>query len=188
MEGFIKFKIRPWIRRLVTRTVAILPGAIILLIFGDKSATQLLVWSQVVLSIQLPFTIVPLIRITSHRSLKEHQNYLIVTILGWICCLLVIALNVWLLIDQILQNFEMLNIALWVLIGIFAVGWLVFTIIVVFVPISPKELEEIIPTEEVEGVNPENNINNDPNDDLDPQSQPQLLVEEEGNDEHNKVE
>lgn len=183
MEGFIKFKIKPWIRRVITRCAAILPGAIVLLIFGDKSATQLLVWSQVILSIQLPFTIIPLIRITSHKSLKEFQNRLILTILGWICCILVIVLNVWLLVDQIIQNFEILNIGLWILIGILSVIWFIFTIVIIFIPISPKEDHLILPSEESNG---DTHDEQERNGSMDHESQPQILIDEEENNAENQ--
>ena len=104
MEGFIQIKIPSWIRRFITRIIAIAPATIVLIIVGDSGATELLIWSQIILSIQLPFTMVPLIRITNHKHMGEFQNYKIITILGWFCVLIVGGLNVWLIVDIAIQN------------------------------------------------------------------------------------
>lgn len=77
MEGFIQWKIWPWLRRLLTRLVAIVPAVIVIVLTGDDG-TYLLVWSQVVLSIQLPFAMIPLLRITNHDSMGSFKNGLIV--------------------------------------------------------------------------------------------------------------
>jgi manganese transport protein len=104
MEGFIEIKLTPWIRRLITRSIAIIPATIVLIVVGDKGATQLLVWSQVILSIQLPFAMVPLIRITSHSHMGIFKNNILIKIMGWICVFLVGGLNIWLIIDIFIEN------------------------------------------------------------------------------------
>jgi len=68
MEGFLNLKIAPWLRRLVTRAIAIVPAAAVTIWYGDKGAGQLLIFSQVVLGLQLPFAIVPLVAITASRT------------------------------------------------------------------------------------------------------------------------
>lgn len=68
MEGFLNIKLAPWLRRLITRTIAIIPAVIVTLWYGDSGTAKLLIVSQVVLSLQLPFAVVPLVLITSNRS------------------------------------------------------------------------------------------------------------------------
>src|ERR1700687_1546208 len=68
MEGFLEIRLRPWIRRLITRSLAILPAILVIAIAGESKVTALLVFSQVVLSFQLPFAVIPLIQLTSSRS------------------------------------------------------------------------------------------------------------------------
>ena len=68
MEGFLNFRMRAWLRRLITRTLAIMPAAFTIWFAGEKSTYQLLILSQVILSMQLPFAIIPLIHFTSDRQ------------------------------------------------------------------------------------------------------------------------
>jgi manganese transport protein len=68
MEGFLNFRMRPWLRRLVTRTLAIVPAAFTIYFAGDQSTFGLLILSQVILSMQLPFAVIPLIHFTSDRA------------------------------------------------------------------------------------------------------------------------
>ena len=72
MEGFMHWRIKPWVRRLITRTLAILPAVFIIGLRGDSSVTDLLTLSQVVLALQLPFAMFPLLHFTSSR--KTHGN------------------------------------------------------------------------------------------------------------------
>ena len=67
MEGFLNFRMRPWLRRLITRSIAIIPAALTIYISGDKATLRLLLLSQVILSMQLPFAVIPLIHFTSDR-------------------------------------------------------------------------------------------------------------------------
>jgi len=67
MEGFLNLRITPWLRRLVTRMIAIAPAVVVTLAFGEKATGQLLILSQVVLSLQLPFAVVPLVMFTANR-------------------------------------------------------------------------------------------------------------------------
>ena len=68
MEGFIKLRLKPWQRRLITRGFAILPATAVILVYGSEGTGQLLILSQVVLSFQLPFAIVPLVMFTASRA------------------------------------------------------------------------------------------------------------------------
>ncbi len=68
MEGFLNFRMRPWLRRLVTRMVAIVPAALTIYVWGQQGTFRLLILSQVILSMQLPFAVIPLIHFTSDRK------------------------------------------------------------------------------------------------------------------------
>jgi manganese transport protein len=100
MEGFRDIRLPPWMRRLVTRAIAIVPAAIVTVWYGEKGTAQLLILSQVVLSFQLPFAVVPLVMFTADR---RKMNELIaprwVTALAVVVAAIIIALNVKLLID-----------------------------------------------------------------------------------------
>jgi manganese transport protein len=99
MEGFINFKIAPWIRRLITRLMAIIPAVVFIAIFGNKGVTELLILSQVVLSIQLSFAIFPLIMFTSDRTIMgEFVNGKIIKIVSWAIAILIATLNIWLIL------------------------------------------------------------------------------------------
>jgi manganese transport protein len=68
MEGFLQLRLKPWIRRLITRAIAILPAILVIGIAGEHKLTSLLILSQVVLSFQLPFAVIPLVQFTSERG------------------------------------------------------------------------------------------------------------------------
>ncbi len=98
MEGFLKIRIKPWVRRLITRSIAIVPALIVVSATGGKDTVQLLIVSQVVLSMQLPFAIFPLMAITSNRTrMGEFANPVWVQVIGYSICTLISALNIYLL-------------------------------------------------------------------------------------------
>jgi manganese transport protein len=100
MEGFLNIRLRPWLRRLITRLIAIVPAIICLAIFGDSATDKLLVLSQVVLSMQLPFAVVPLVLFTSERAkMGEFTNKRWINWLAWTTAAIIIVLNVKLLAD-----------------------------------------------------------------------------------------
>src|SRR5437868_4743103 len=101
MEGFLNFRITPWLRRLITRLIAIVPAVFVIGIFGESKTTQLLVASQVVLSMQLGFAVWPLIRFTNEKAkMGEFANRLWLKILGWTTAAIIIVLNLKLLFDM----------------------------------------------------------------------------------------
>lgn len=105
MEGFIHLKIPMWLRRMLTRVIAVLPVIICLLIFGDseQAIESLLIYTQVFLSIALPISIIPLTLYTSDKTLMD--EFVIkpwMKILAWICSVLLIILNFWLIISTLL--------------------------------------------------------------------------------------
>ena len=106
MEGFLNIRLRPWLRRLITRLIAIIPAVIITALYGEKGTTDLLVLSQVVLSLQLSFAVIPLVIFTSdRRKMGEFVNPAWLKILAWTVALIIAALNAKLLFDQCRQWF-----------------------------------------------------------------------------------
>lgn len=102
MEGFLRIRVKPWLRRVITRSLAIVPALIVISATGGKDTVQLLVISQVVLSMQLPFAIYPLLMVTSSRSkMGEFVNPMWVKVVGFLVCTLIAGLNVYLLWDTI---------------------------------------------------------------------------------------
>jgi manganese transport protein len=96
MEGFMHWRIRPWVRRLITRSVAITPAIVIIGLRGESSITGLLVLSQVVLALQLPFAMFPLLHFTSSRKrMGQFRNGWFLLIAGWSTCLLISALIIY---------------------------------------------------------------------------------------------
>lgn len=103
MEGFLNLRLKPWLRRLITRLIAIIPAVLVISIFGESKTTDLLVASQVALSMQLGFAVWPLVRFTGERAkMGEFANRLWLKILGWTTAGIIISLNVKLLLDTFL--------------------------------------------------------------------------------------
>ena len=101
MEGFLHWRIRPWLRRMLSRGLAIIPAVAFIAARGDGAVDSLLVLSQVVLSLQLSFAVVPLVSFTSdRRRMGEFTNSKIVVVLAWACAALIAALNVTLVVQQ----------------------------------------------------------------------------------------
>lgn len=104
MEGFLELRIRPWLRRLITRMIAIVPAAIVAILYGESGTAKLLVFSQVVLSLQLSFAVFPLVRFTSDREkMGEFVNSTMLKAAAYVIASLIAALNVWLLVQTITE-------------------------------------------------------------------------------------
>ena len=102
MEGFLNFRLRPWLRRLLTRLIAIVPALIVIILFGEGSTTNLLIFSQVILSLQLSFAVIPLVMFTSNRRLMgEFVNPFWLKAVAWLVASIIVALNGWLLLQTI---------------------------------------------------------------------------------------
>jgi manganese transport protein len=100
MEGFLNIRLPPWLRRLVTRAIAIVPAAFVTIFYGDSGTAQLLILSQVILSLQLPFAVVPLVLFTgSKKRMGEYRAPRWLTAAAAIIAAIIISLNVKLLID-----------------------------------------------------------------------------------------
>jgi len=106
MEGFVHIRIAPWFRRIITRMFAIIPAIIVIAIAGDGATTRLLLISQVVLSMQLSFAVVPLVQFTGNASIMgEFVNAAWVRVMGWGMAAVIAGLNLWLLIVQFRTGF-----------------------------------------------------------------------------------
>lgn len=105
MEGFLDIKLKPWIRRLITRLLAIVPAFVIAIIYGEKATTDLLVLSQVVLSMQLSFAVVPLVIFTNNKlKMGVFANKTSLKIITWIISIIIIVLNLYLLYQTFTEN------------------------------------------------------------------------------------
>ncbi|HEY1648411.1 MAG TPA: Nramp family divalent metal transporter [Terracidiphilus sp.] len=103
MEGFIHIKLAPWLRRLVTRSLAIIPTILVVAITGERGTEKLLILSQVILSLQLSFAVVPLVRFTGDRArMGQFANGRWLQALAWFTAAVIAALNAWLLIETAL--------------------------------------------------------------------------------------
>ncbi len=108
MEGFLDIRLRPWLRRLITRSIAIVPAVVVTAFYGVSGTAQLLVLSQVVLSMQLSFAVFPLVMFTSDKlKMGEFVNPLWRKILGYAVAVAIAALNIWLL-AQIFREWFMI--------------------------------------------------------------------------------
>jgi manganese transport protein len=98
MEGFLNIRLRPWLRRLITRGIAIVPAIIVAIMYGEHGTAKLLVLSQVILSLQLSFAVFPLVMFTSDKAkMGEFANAMWVKILAYTVAFIIASLNAWLL-------------------------------------------------------------------------------------------
>lgn len=107
MEGFLNIKLRPWLRRLITRLIAIIPAFIITYIYGEKGTISLLILSQVILSMQLSFAVVPLVQFTSDKKkMGVFVNKMWMKVTAWVISLIIIILNGYLLFQTFVEWFS----------------------------------------------------------------------------------
>jgi manganese transport protein len=100
MEGFIHLKVSPWLRRLITRSLAIIPTIIVVAVNGEQGTEKLLILSQVILSLQLSFAVVPLVLFTgSRKKMGEFVNGRVLQVVAWSTAVVIAGLNAWLLIQ-----------------------------------------------------------------------------------------
>jgi manganese transport protein len=94
MECFLDSRLKPWLRRLITRSIAIIPAALVIGIAGENKVTSLLILSQVILSFQLPFAVIPLIQFTSsRRKMGEFVNSRLTVVIAWIVAAAILFFN-----------------------------------------------------------------------------------------------
>jgi manganese transport protein len=98
MEGFLQIRITPWVRRLITRGLAVVPAAVVAILYGESGTAKLLVFSQVVLSMQLSFAVFPLVQFTSDKlKMGSFVNPAWLKGLAYVTAIAIAALNAWLL-------------------------------------------------------------------------------------------
>jgi manganese transport protein len=138
MEGFLDIRMRPWLRRMVTRSLAVIPAALTIYFAGPKSTLGLLLLSQCVLSMQLPFAIIPLIHFTSDRGrMGPFANRIWVKALAWISAAIIIALNLRLAAEVItgwMTSAGPWRAVIWIAAVPIAIGLLLLLIWVTFEP------------------------------------------------------
>ncbi len=104
MEGFVKIRLRPYLRRLITRSIALLPAVVVISISGEQGSYKLLILSQVILSLQLPFAVIPLVHFTGDKlKMGSFSSKPWVKLLAWITSFIIIALNGKLVYDQVAE-------------------------------------------------------------------------------------
>ena len=100
MEGFLNIRLKPWLRRLITRLIAVVPAVCIIGWFGEGRTTDLLIWSQVILSMQLSFAVIPLLRFTDEKAkMGRFANPVWIRVLAWTSAVIIVVLNFKLLFD-----------------------------------------------------------------------------------------
>jgi len=103
MEGFLNLRLKPWLRRLITRLLAVIPALIVAILYGEQGTSELLVLSQVILSLQLSFAVVPLVQFTSnYLKMGPFVNPRWITITSWAVAFVIICLNGYLLWETLI--------------------------------------------------------------------------------------
>lgn len=141
MEGYLNLRIAPWIRRLITRLIAIIPALIVIYYFGESATGQLLVLSQVILSLQLGFAIIPLIHFVSDKEkMKEFTIPLFVRILAWLSASIIVSLNARLVYQQIVGwlNSSENPIVLWITVVPLSISAVILLLYITFKPFIGK--------------------------------------------------
>lgn len=141
MEGYLHLRINPWLRRLLTRLIAIVPALLVIVIYGDEKVDDLLIFSQVILSIQLGFAVIPLIHFVSDKSTmgafvigKKTQ------FLAWLVALILVFLNVNLVVEEVSALFHS-GVSVWVKMAVVLaiLGFIWLFLMMTFYPIASKK-------------------------------------------------
>jgi len=139
MEGYLSLRINPWLRRLITRLLAIIPSLIVILIYGDSKVDYLLVLSQVILSLQLGFAIIPLIHFVSDkRKMGKFVINNFTKTLAWMVAIVLVWLNVKMLISQSLPVFERPSVLPKIIISMAAFFFLALFLYIIAEPVIAK--------------------------------------------------
>ena len=141
MEGYLNLRIQPWVRRIITRLIAIVPAVIVILIFGESVTGKMLILSQVILSLQLGFAIIPLIHFVSDKKkMKGFEISLATKIFSWVVALIIVSLNAKLVFNEIqgwLKDSEN-PVILWLTVVPLAFGFLILLLYIVVNPFIAK--------------------------------------------------
>ena len=144
MEGYLQLRINPWARRLLTRLLAIVPALIVILIYGEEEIDALLILSQVILSLQLGFAIIPLIHFVSDK--KKMGNFAInniTKITAWVIAAVLIVLNLKMLLNEAVGIFNQPALIPKILVIGFGIGFIALLVYVIIHPIITKNKEAV---------------------------------------------
>lgn len=144
MEGYLQLRINPWLRRLLTRLIAIVPAVLVILIYGEEKVDDLLVFSQVILSLQLGFAVIPLIHFVSDKNTMGEYAIKTYTKIGaWLVAIILVALNVKLVMEETFKVFE--SSAMWYWKILLIIGLVLFVglfLIMTFLPMIKQRREK----------------------------------------------
>jgi len=146
MEGYLNLRIQPWVRRIITRLIAIVPAVLVIMIYGESVTGKMLIFSQVILSLQLGFAIIPLIHFVSDKSkMKGFEISKTTQVASWIVALIIVSLNAKLVFDEISGWLETSKnpIVLWLTVVPLAFGFLILLLYIVLKPFVTKAKHEI---------------------------------------------
>lgn len=141
MEGYLHLRINPWLRRLLTRLIAIVPALLVIVIYGDEKVDDLLIFSQVILSIQLGFAVIPLIHFVSDQStMGEFVIGQKTKIMAWLVALILVFLNVNLVVEEVAALFHS-GISIWLKLAVILaiIGFIWLFLMMTFYPIISKK-------------------------------------------------
>lgn len=145
MEGYLNLRIQPWVRRIITRLIAIVPAVIVIYIFGEEVTGKMLIFSQVVLSMQLGFAIIPLIHFVSDKNkMKGFAINKLTQVISWIIAFIIVGLNAKLVFGEIQSLLEDSSnpAVLWFTVVPVAVGFALLLVYVVVKPFFQKTIRE----------------------------------------------
>ena len=144
MEGYLQLRINPWLRRLITRLIAIIPAVLVILIYGESKVDDLLVFSQVILSLQLGFAVIPLIHFVSDKQtmgIYAIKNY--VKVFAWLVAIILVWLNVKLVGEETIKLFKSEAMWYWKIILVFAIiAFVSLFLIMTFLPLLLKRKQK----------------------------------------------
>jgi manganese transport protein len=146
MEGYLNLRIQPWVRRIITRLIAIVPAVVVILIYGESVTGKLLILSQVILSLQLGFAIIPLIHFVSDKSkMKGFHISKITQVAAWIIATIIVSLNAKLVFNEITGWLETSEnpVILWFTVVPLAFSFLGLLLYIVFKPFFTKAKHSI---------------------------------------------
>lgn len=146
MEGYLNLRIQPWVRRIITRLIAIVPAVIVISIFGEGVTGKLLIFSQVILSLQLGFAIIPLIHFVSDKTkMKGFHISRMTQIAGWTVALIIVSLNIKLVYDEIRGWLEASEnpLVLWLTVVPLAFAFLILLLYIILKPFVSKSKIDI---------------------------------------------
>lgn len=144
MEGYLNLRIQPWARRLITRLIAIIPAVAVILIKGEEGTGDLLILSQVILSLQLGFAVIPLLHFVGDKAwMKEHVIGMLPKIAGWISVLLIVALNIRLVYEELHGWMSTGSLGFWkVFVLILAIAALCLLFYIILFPTISKQRKQ----------------------------------------------